>query len=48
MMGQPAQSVINAQGLDQADMVFVLFGTRLGTQTQAALSGTVEELVRAS
>lgn len=48
LMGQPAQSVINAQGLDQADVVVVLFGTKLGTQTASALSGTVEELVRAS
>lgn len=48
MMGRPAQSTINAQGLDQADIIFVLFGTKIGTQTEAALSGTVEELVRAS
>lgn len=48
LMGQPAQNVINAQGLDQADVVVVLFGTKLGTQTASALSGTVEELVRAS
>lgn len=48
LMGQSAQGIINAQGLDQADVVVVLFGTRLGTQTATALSGTVEELVRAS
>lgn len=48
MMGVPAQGTINAQGLDQADIVFVLFGTKLGTETETALSGTVEELVRAS
>lgn len=48
MMGKPAQSIINAQGLDQADIVFVLFGTKVGTETETALSGTVEELVRAS
>lgn len=48
MMGQPAQSVINSQGLDQADVVFVLFGTKVGTETETAISGTVEELVRAS
>jgi len=48
LMGQPAQGAINAQGLDQADVVVVLFGTKLGTQTATALSGTVEELVRAS
>jgi hypothetical protein len=48
LMGQPAQAVINVQGLDQADIVFVLFGTKIGTQTETAVSGTVEELVRAS
>jgi len=48
LMGMPAQSTINAQGLDQADIVFVLFGTKIGTETETALSGTVEELVRAS
>lgn len=48
MMGRPAQSIINAQGLDKADIVFVLFGTKIGTETETALSGTVEELVRAS
>lgn len=48
LLGQPAQSIINAQGLDQADVVFVLFGTKLGTKTATAVSGTVEELVRAS
>jgi len=47
-MGQPVQSVINAQGLDQADVVVVLFGTKMGGQAASSLSGTVEELVRAS
>jgi hypothetical protein len=41
------QGVINAQGLDQADIVIALFGGRLGSPTESALSGTVEEIERA-
>ncbi|OKI44029.1 hypothetical protein [Micromonospora sp. CB01531] len=40
------QGVINEQ-LDKADIVFALFDTRLGMATEAAVSGTAEEIERA-
>lgn len=47
-LGVDAQSVINNQLVDQADIVIALFGTRLGQATPRALSGTAEEMTRAS
>lgn len=47
LVGGPAQSLINAQGVDEADAVIALFGSRLGSPTAAAVSGTVEEIERA-
>lgn len=47
VLGSTAQSVINSQAVDQADIVIALFDTRLGQQTEAALSGTAEEIERA-
>lgn len=47
-LGADAQSVINSQLVDQADVVIALFGTRLGQGTPRALSGTAEEMTRAS
>lgn len=47
VLGGHPQSLINSQGLDQADIVFALFGSRLGSPTPAAVSGTVEEIQRA-
>jgi hypothetical protein len=47
VLGQSAQSVINSQAVDQADIVVALFDSRLGEATQVALSGTVEEIERA-
>ncbi|UVS77345.1 hypothetical protein Actkin_01054 [Actinokineospora sp. UTMC 2448] len=47
MLGKPAQELINAQAVDESDIVFALFGSRLGSPTAAAVSGTVEEIKRA-
>lgn len=44
VVGGRPQALINAQGLDQADIVFALFGSRLGSPTAEAVSGTVEEI----
>ncbi|MGX9294109.1 MULTISPECIES: hypothetical protein [Tsukamurella] len=41
------QSVINSQLLDDADIVIVLFDSRLGQATDTAVSGTAEEIERA-
>lgn len=45
-LGDHAQSLINAQGVDESDIVFALFGSRLGSPTPDAVSGTVEEIER--
>ncbi|MCP3426368.1 DUF4062 domain-containing protein [Rothia sp. AR01] len=47
VMGEHPQSLINAQGVDESDIVIALFGSRLGSPTPAAASGTVEEIQRA-
>ena len=39
-----AQGAINKQLLDGADIVIALFGSRLGTPTKSAKSGTAEEI----
>jgi hypothetical protein len=41
-----AQSVINSQLVDDADIVFGIFYHRLGTSTPRAVSGTAEEIER--
>lgn len=46
-LGDRPQSLINAQGVDDSDIVFALFGSRLGSPTPDAVSGTVEEIERA-
>ena len=46
-MGDPPQVIINRQIVDQCDLVVGMFWTRLGTPTDAAESGTAEELDRA-
>lgn len=46
-LGDHPQSLINAQGVDDSDIVFALFGSRLGSPTPGAVSGTVEEIERA-
>lgn len=46
-LGDHPQSLINAQGVDDSDVVFALFGSRLGSPTSSAVSGTVEEIERA-
>jgi hypothetical protein len=45
-LGSPAQTVINRQLLDDADIVIGIFGTRIGTPTEDYASGTVEEIKR--
>jgi len=42
------QSVINSQLVDDADIVIVLFDSRLGQATDTAVSGTAEEIERAA
>src|SRR5829696_7076273 len=46
--GTDAQSVINAQLVDQADIVFGVFYARLGLKTERGVSGTAEEIQRAA
>ena len=41
-----AQSVINSQLVDGADIVFAVFYHRLGSPTPSAVSGTAEEIAR--
>lgn len=47
VLGDHPQSLINSQGVDESDIVFALFGSRLGSPTPDAVSGTVEEIERA-
>lgn len=44
--GASAQDAINKQLVDPSDMGIALFGTRLGTRTKNAKSGTAEEIER--
>ncbi|WP_182349460.1 DUF4062 domain-containing protein [Tomitella gaofuii] len=46
-MGGSAQSIINSQAVDQADIVVAVFDGRLGQETEDAVSGTAEEIMRA-
>ncbi len=46
LAGYP-QQIINEQGVDEADIIVALFGSRLGSPTPDAISGTVEEIERA-
>jgi hypothetical protein len=43
-LGVSAQTVINRQLLDDADIVIGIFGTPIGTPTEQYISGTVEEI----
>lgn len=47
LLGQGAQSLINRQALDRADIVIAFFDARLGSATTDAVSGTAEEIERA-
>lgn len=47
VQGAHPQELINAQGVDDSDVVFALFGGRLGSPTPSAVSGTAEEVGRA-
>lgn len=44
LMGDRAQSVINAQFVTSCDMAIGVFGTRLGSPTGVSESGTAEEI----
>jgi hypothetical protein len=46
-IGDNPQAILNRQLVDRADIVIALFHTRLGTPTESAKSGTVEEIERA-
>lgn len=48
MSSTGGQSVINSQLLDDADIVIALFDSRLGKETDTAVSGTAEEIERAA
>ncbi|MFI9452591.1 DUF4062 domain-containing protein [Amycolatopsis sp. NPDC052450] len=48
VLGGHPQELINAQGVDESDIVFAVFGSRLGSPTPAAVSGTAEEIQRAN
>lgn len=43
-LGAPAQTIINTQILDDADIMIGIFGTRIGTPTEDYVSGSVEEI----
>ena len=47
-VGEDGQSVINSQLVDEADILVAIFGERLGQKTERALSGTAEEIQRAT
>lgn len=47
MLGNSPQAIINKQLVDKADIVIALFGSKLGTVTPAAVSGTAEEIDQA-
>lgn len=47
VLGDTAQGVINAQAVDSADIVIAIFDSRLGKETENAVSGTAEEITRA-
>jgi len=43
-IGTGPQKVVNDQLLERADLLIGIFGSRIGTQTEKYLSGTVEEI----
>lgn len=47
MGGGDGQEVINAQLVDNSDIVIVIFNSKIGQATPRAISGTAEELERA-
>lgn len=47
VLGAHPQRLINAQGVDNSDIVFAMFAGRLGSATPDAISGTAEEIDRA-
>lgn len=47
-LGDHPQKLINLQGVDDSDIVIALFGSRLGAPTPDAISGTAEEIERAT
>lgn len=47
LLGSHPQELINEQGIDSADILIAIFGSRLGAPTPDAVSGTVEEIERA-
>jgi len=46
--GEHPQKIVNRQGLNDADIVIAIFGSRLGQNTPDAVSGTVEEITLAN
>lgn len=46
-LGGSAQSIINSQAVDSCDVVLAIFDSKLGTATEAAVSGTAEGIQRA-
>ncbi|MGN8244936.1 DUF4062 domain-containing protein [Cellulomonas soli] len=48
LLGGHPQALINSQGVDDSDIVIAIFGSRLGSPTPEAASGTVSEIERAT
>ncbi|WP_129978003.1 hypothetical protein [Rhodococcus sp. Q1] len=48
LLGAAPQNIINTQAVDSCDIVVAVFDSRLGTATDAAVSGTAEEIMRAA
>lgn len=48
LLGAAPQNIINTQAVDSCDIVVAVFDSRLGTATDSAVSGTAEEIMRAS
>lgn len=44
MLGEHPQSILNRQLVDRTDIMIALFGSRIGSSTPNAISGTVEEV----
>ncbi len=43
-LGNHPQTIINEQVVKKSDILIAVFGTRIGTQTERYLSGTIEEI----
>src|SRR4051812_31537661 len=44
MLGEHPQAILNKQLVERTDIMIALFGSRIGSSTPHAISGTVEEV----